>query len=222
MKMTRPTSATIGSSAGHTAGCGVAVRAGPSRHAAHPAELSCICQLTIEYSAGSFSSWTRQLPRAEYCLPRRRASFSVFALRKGGGEMRAGKRAGTCAVIVAVLSGAAGGIPALPAVAGTARPAALTALDGSLSGVAAVSGTNAWAVGATYSSGGTDAKALVLHWNGRAWSQVPSPGPKGSALSGVIAVSATDAWAVGRISSDGGDKSKTFVLHWNGKSWSRQ
>jgi hypothetical protein len=40
---------------------------------------------------------------------------------------------------------------------------------------------------------------LILHWNGTAWSKVPSPspGPKGNFLTSVSAVSPTDAWAVG-------------------------
>ena len=44
-----------------------------------------------------------------------------------------------------------------------------------LSGVAAMSATNAWAVGYTGTSSG--AKTLILRWNGTAWKQVPSPSP---------------------------------------------
>ena len=62
-----------------------------------------------------------------------------------------------------------------------------------LSGVAAVSARNAWAVGE--SAGG---KALILHWNGTRWRQVPLPSlTRYSSLSGVAATSARNAWAVG-------------------------
>jgi len=65
-----------------------------------------------------------------------------------------------------------------------------------LTGVAATSPTDAWAVG-TYG---------ILHWDGTSWSQVAD----GSFLS-VSADSATDAWAVG-------DKT---TYHWDGTSWSQ-
>jgi len=83
-----------------------------------------------------------------------------------------------------------------------------------LSGVAAVSASNIWAVGSH--SNGTGSQTLVLHWNGTAWKQVPSPSPgSDSFLDGVAAVSASNAWAVG------GDPNGTLVLHWNGSTWKR-
>jgi hypothetical protein len=42
-----------------------------------------------------------------------------------------------------------------------------------LNAVAATSATDAWAVG-NYSSGSASG-TLILHWNGSAWTQVPSP-----------------------------------------------
>lgn len=60
---------------------------------------------------------------------------------------------------------------------------------------------DAWAVG-DYSNG-TVVEALIEHWNGRAWSQVPSPSPGGShgnsTLTGVAANGPSSAWAVGSI-----------------------
>jgi hypothetical protein len=83
-------------------------------------------------------------------------------------------------------------------------------LPGGLFGVAAVSASNAWAVG------GDGSSPLILHWNGRNWQQAPAanrpPGKYG--LNAVAALSARDAWAVGARSSG-----KTLVLHWNGKKW---
>jgi hypothetical protein len=65
-------------------------------------------------------------------------------------------------------------------------------------------------------------KALILHWNGRKWSQaaIPSPSPGTSeALAAVGATSATNAWAVGSII--GAQVDQTLILHWNGKTWRR-
>jgi hypothetical protein len=102
-------------------------------------------------------------------------------------------------------------------VAPGAAPAAPTHIAGDLSGVAATSASNAWAVGITGHQ-----KTLIVHWNGTAWTQVPSPspGPEGDILSGVAATSADSAWAVG-YTGNGGDLSsyKTLILHWNGAVW---
>ena len=56
------------------------------------------------------------------------------------------------------------------------------------------------------------------HWNGTAWSVVPSPnvGPVLTLSHGVAAVSANDVWAVG--SYDVTDKA--LVEHWDGTAWS--
>jgi hypothetical protein len=91
-----------------------------------------------------------------------------------------------------------------------------------LSGVAATSATNAWAVGQYYN--GSAYQTLILHWNGSAWRQLPSPNPGGSSLgnslSGVTATSAANAWAAGiYVNSAGG--SVTLILHWNGTAWKK-
>jgi hypothetical protein len=83
-----------------------------------------------------------------------------------------------------------------------------------LYGVDAVSANDVWAVGAYADSTGP-AQTLVLHWDGTAWTVVPSPnrGTTDNKLYGVAAVSANDAWAVGFGSSE------TLVAHWNGSVW---
>jgi photosystem II stability/assembly factor-like uncharacterized protein len=61
-----------------------------------------------------------------------------------------------------------------------------------LSGVAVTSSRDCWAVG-------NDSKGrfLILQWNGRSWSRVPSPSPRLSAqLYAVSATSARNALAV--------------------------
>ncbi len=77
--------------------------------------------------------------------------------------------------------------------------------------VAAISATNAWAVGTA------DFSPLILHWNGTKWQQVPSPASPGDdVLYGVAATSATNAWAVGSDSVNG-----TLSFHWNGTTWAQ-
>jgi hypothetical protein len=64
-------------------------------------------------------------------------------------------------------------------------------------GVAATSGTNAWAVGSQ--AEGSGQQTLVLRWNGSRWKIQPSPDPDPThdSLYAVAADSASDAWAVG-------------------------
>jgi hypothetical protein len=94
-----------------------------------------------------------------------------------------------------------------------------------LSGVAATSATNAWAVGSYDNSANTSTQTLIVHWNGTAWQQVPSPSPGGpgaghaSALNGIVATSATDAWAVGYYINSTTHLSQALIVHWNGTSW---
>src|SRR5262245_4332717 len=88
-----------------------------------------------------------------------------------------------------------------------------------LTGVTAISASDVWAVGdfQISTSSGTVFQTLTEHWDGTAWSIVPSPSPSGtgsgSDLRGVAAVSTTDVWAVG----DSG--SGTLPERWNGTSW---
>jgi len=82
-----------------------------------------------------------------------------------------------------------------------------------LNGVAAVSATDAWAVG---NSGFN--QTLIEHWNGTSWSVVKSPSPgSGDDLRGVAAVSANDVWATGYTFN--GSSIQTLVEHWNGTNW---
>ena len=83
----------------------------------------------------------------------------------------------------------------------------------------ATSASNAWAVGAAFTSIGE--KTMILHWNGTKWARVASPNPQGKTaevtLDGVAATSASNAWAVGDYATVSGDKS--LILHWNGRAW---
>jgi hypothetical protein len=96
---------------------------------------------------------------------------------------------------------------------GTRWRTASTPNDGSganaLYAVTAVSDTDVWAVGESDAHG-----ALILHYDGAAWSIVPNAAPPGdSALYSVAAASVGDVWAVGYA----GDH--TLAEHWDGTRW---
>ena len=97
--------------------------------------------------------------------------------------------------------------------------------DSHLSEVAAASPKNVWVVGG-YSNAttGVDSElTLIEHWNGRAWTQVPSPDPGGPSMSsrffGVAAASSKSAWAVGSYFD--GTAPQSLVAHWNGTAWTQ-
>jgi hypothetical protein len=76
-----------------------------------------------------------------------------------------------------------------------------------------------WAVGHTQNGEYSVREPLILHWNGSAWSNVPSPTGRDASLEGVVAVSSNDVWAVGSKFSLSTFWHVPFVLHWDGLSW---
>ena len=84
------------------------------------------------------------------------------------------------------------------AVASTAPPARWKvqpgpAIRGILTGVAATSAGNAWAVGHTVTPG-IDGRPLIEHWDGTTWRRQPGPRlPDGSELAGIAATSVRNA-----------------------------
>ncbi len=93
------------------------------------------------------------------------------------------------------------------------------AYNNNLWGVTAISSSDVWAVG-EYSNDGNLFQTLTEHWNGTAWTIVPSPNAGDTSdnnLRGVAAVSSSDVWAVGSYAGGGGDQ--TLVEHWNGTVW---
>ncbi|MBV9382398.1 MAG: hypothetical protein JO242_17240, partial [Streptosporangiaceae bacterium] len=62
---------------------------------------------------------------------------------------------------------------------------------------------------------------LIVHWNGRAWSQVASsnPGSKADVLNGVQGIAASNVWAVGLY--ENGLFGLSLALHWNGHGWTK-
>jgi hypothetical protein len=85
----------------------------------------------------------------------------------------------------------------------------------------ALSDTDAWAVG-NYSNAGV-VTPTSLHWNGSAWSSVPTPAPTAGTgswyLQSIAASSSTDAWAVGQDVVSPRQKLSLYE-HWNGAAWS--
>jgi hypothetical protein len=136
----------------------------------------------------------------------------------------------TCLVLVQLATGAlgagastaSGGPPAAAPDGRASVPA--PGQESVLYAVSCTSSANCWAVGRYKNLNG----ALVdqaLHWNGRAWSLVTTPGAGGSntkalgALFGVTCTLPASCWAVGeRGMPDGSEHDQ--VLHWNGRRWS--
>jgi hypothetical protein len=94
-----------------------------------------------------------------------------------------------------------------------------------LSGIAAVSANDVWAVGnSTKSSDANNFdQTLAEHWNGTSWTKVPTvnPGPRNNDLFSVSAVSSNDVWAVGAYQSDSINQTAAIAEHWNGVSWTQ-
>lgn len=82
------------------------------------------------------------------------------------------------------------------------------ALDNTFNDVSALAPDDVWAVGSYLASEHVDAHMMIMHWDGRAWSQVATPNASTHNLLAVRAVSRNDVWAAG-----------TQVLHWSGRKW---
>jgi hypothetical protein len=80
-----------------------------------------------------------------------------------------------------------------------------------LNAVSAVSANDVWAVGGA--SVGVASRAVLMHWDGTAWSLTPEPPEtalwSSTGRTGVTAVSTNDVWAVGQFSA----------FRWNGSAW---
>lgn len=89
----------------------------------------------------------------------------------------------------------------------------------SLEAVHANGAKYAWAVGYLYD--GPVTETVAEHWNGHAWSAVPSADPIGSATSlvAVDASSSSDVWAVGDATNNSTSVTSTIAEQWNGTAW---
>jgi hypothetical protein len=92
------------------------------------------------------------------------------------------------------------------------------AISGSLSGVAATSARNAWAVG--YAGVAAHPRTLIIRWQGKSWKKVSAPGLGASgSLFAVVSTSARNAWAVGYAGVAA--HPRTLIIRWQGKSWKK-
>lgn len=88
------------------------------------------------------------------------------------------------------------------------------ATEGTLNAVDELSPGNAWAVG----SSGPD--SLIEHWNGQAWSVLPSPDPgETNVLESVTGKGPDDVWAAGWFESTDSQFIAVLLAHWNGSAW---
>jgi hypothetical protein len=89
-----------------------------------------------------------------------------------------------------------------------------------LFGVSELPSGSTWAVGFYLDANWVD-QTLVEHWNGSAWTVIPSPSPgaQGNIFYGVAALSDSDIWAVG-VTLDANENTHPLIEHWNGTAWS--
>ena len=88
-----------------------------------------------------------------------------------------------------------------------------------LQAISVVSANDIWAVGYSQDTN-FNTFTLTLHWNGTAWSIVPSPTVDHDILFGVDAIATNDVWAVGRSRPGGSGEDRTLTIHWDGANWS--
>jgi hypothetical protein len=91
--------------------------------------------------------------------------------------------------------------------------------DAQLRGIAAHAAGDIWAVGAFTPATGVRS-TLIEHYDGTAWSVVPStdPGSEGDSLYGVVSRSASDVWAVG-VQTDSSFNETALIEHDAGSGW---
>jgi hypothetical protein len=89
-------------------------------------------------------------------------------------------------------------------------------------GIKANSPTDVWVVGEQGVPGAVSSTTLIEHFNGTAWTVVPSPSPGNiNDLGGVTTSNAANnVWAVGTFTPTGSTQPQTLTLNWNGSAWS--
>jgi len=83
--------------------------------------------------------------------------------------------------------------------------------------ISCLAATDCWASGIE-NAGTVDARVLIEHWNGAAWSLVGSPAVPESFITSLDCVSAANCWAVGIKDTQTGIGSP-FAEHWTGAAW---
>ena len=146
--------------------------------------------------------------------------------------LRPGRPAGRLArtFIIALLAGTVTGLGPASASAKPAsaachawtgpQPPSPGTENNELEGVTVLSPCDAWTVGIVQDTDGLN-QTLTEHWDGTAWTVVPSPNVAGrnNILTAVRAESPTDIWAVGESFLPGSEQ--TLILHWDGHTWAQ-
>jgi hypothetical protein len=98
-----------------------------------------------------------------------------------------------------------------------------------LNAVAALSTSDAWAVGFQNDNNINDSRTLTLHWDGVSWRDVRSPNPgsppscrnanTGNDLTSLAAVAANDVWAAGFSFTCTTVDLEPMMIHWDGQGW---
>jgi hypothetical protein len=95
-----------------------------------------------------------------------------------------------------------------------------------LYGVSCVSASDCWAAGYSYTNSGVTFQTLIEHWDGAAWTIVPSANTspaQTNVLLGVTCASGLDCWAVGYVDVDVPNVThtsfQTLIERWDGSSW---
>ena len=102
----------------------------------------------------------------------------------------------------------------------SARPADL---DFYVAGLEALAPGDVWAVG-YQKSADRQWSTRAAHWDGSAWTIVPTPSPAhgpGTYLAAVSGTGSDDVWAVGRYwNGEGHSPDRLLIEHWDGSTWS--
>lgn len=97
-------------------------------------------------------------------------------------------------------------------------PLPVAGLSGGLTGVAALSPRETWAVGATRPYRYPQPPAVILHRSAGSWQAIDVPVAPGevASLAAVAAVSPTQVWAVGFVTPRSGGIVLPYVVRWDG------
>jgi len=81
--------------------------------------------------------------------------------------------------------------------------------------IKANSPTDVWAVGDSFNGATYTSSTLIEHWDGKAWSIVPSPSPgSGATLTGVTTSNASsNVWAIGYDTNTSTSAVQTLILN---------
>lgn len=95
------------------------------------------------------------------------------------------------------------------------------AFTNELFGSAAISASDAWAVGDYLTTASGPSSTLTEHWDGSAWSVISSPNVAGgnNVFRAVAALSTSDVWAVGTAWNAVDFAQHTLIEHWTGAAW---